>query len=416
MLRHIHNTYYNQLMLTIWTLGVTSGVTLLVSGNSLNFWLASQGVNKEAIGLFSLITLPYAFNFLWAPIIDSYRIPKLYNIFGQRKSWIIALQIPLVSSVLMISYIDPNQDIMLFAINAFIIAMLSSTQDIVLNAFRAELLDEKTQGPASGVYIFGYRVGMLIASSGAIALSVALPWTIIYKFFALIILICILLLFIISATTPSEDYNDHVRLKSVSQFFNNVLAPLGGVKILPLVLLFLILYRLSDNFIGVMINPFLLELGFSAIEIATIGKFFGISSAVIGGIVAGSIMKYIDIKRGLVLFGALHVLAHSLFIPLSIAGDNMLLLCLVIGAESFTGGMSMAAYIAFITSICSGKYKGTQYSFLSSMMGVSRATLPAISGFLVNEFGWTNFYIIITLISIPSIIILYFLPVNLRKN
>ena len=184
---------------------------------------------------------------------------------------------------------------------------------------------------------------------------------------------------------------------------------MGSKKHIILVLIFLILYRLPDNFIGMMINPFLLHIGYDEFEISIAGKFFGITNAIIGGLLAGFIMKYFNIFRSLLFFGALHALAHTLFILQEIYGKNIELLILVTGFESITGGMTMAAYIGFIASLCKGRFKATQYAFLSSMMGLSRSALPAFSGYVVTIIGWKMFYLFAALATIPSLVLVVYL-------
>jgi PAT family beta-lactamase induction signal transducer AmpG len=184
---------------------------------------------------------------------------------------------------------------------------------------------------------------------------------------------------------------------------------LGSPRYLMILLVFLVLYRLPDNFINAMINPFLLHTGFDAAEIATVGKFLGIMAAILGGLIASRIMHRVSALDSLLYFGVAHALAHSMFIALDMAGHNLPLLFIVMGFESITGGMVMAAYIAYITSLCSGKYRATQYAILSSMMGLSRAILPGISGFIVSEYGWQIFYLFASIATIPSLCLLRYM-------
>ena len=165
------------------------------------------------------------------------------------------------------------------------------------------------------------------------------------------------------------------------------------------------LYRLPDNFISTIINPFLIHLNYDELEIASIGKFFGISGAIIGGLIASSIMKNRNIINALLIFGVIHGIAHSFFIVQEIYGKNIYILFVVIGFESISGGMTMAAYIAFIASLCTGKFRATQYSFFSSMMGLSRSLFPAVSGYIVAVYDWQHFFIFVTIATIPSLLL-----------
>lgn len=397
--------------LPIFLCGIISGFTLLISGNTLNFWLAQTSSNLQAIGLFSLVSLPYAFCFIWAPILDTVKLPILHNCFGQRLSWIYLLQILLACSVYMMSILNPVNHLLSIAICALVVAFLSSTQDIVIGALRAEIIPLNSHGKVAGIYVFGYRIGMLLSSSGAIWLSTYFSWSVIYKIFAAIILLFPLLLQLtINArhTIHIENTSFDSKILSVS-FIMRMLSPIGTIKFIFIVLVFLILYRLPDNFINAMINPFLLTTGFTAIEIASVGKFLGVVAAIAGGLIGSYIMNRLSIYDSLFIFGAIHAVAHLMFIPQQIVGHNILMLFLVMGFESITGGMTMAAYIAFITSLCAGQYRATQYAILTSMMGLSRSILPSLSGFIVNIYGWKVFYFFTFLLTIPSLIVIFYL-------
>lgn len=396
--------------LPVGVMGLMSGITILISGNTMNFWLTQEGVDKTSIGIFALVSLPYAISFLWSPILDHFRIPILSKFFGMRFSWIVVLQICLSIAVYIISHISPIDNIELFGFVGFMISFLSSTQDVALGALRSKIVPAAKQGAVSGIYILGYRIGMLIASSGAIYTSVYLSWGEIYRIFANIILYFPVLLYIscinhmnilvdLNPVTDSQSCVSPQYYISLN-FWKKALLGVGPLSLVIFILAYLILYRLPDNFITIMINPFLIETGFNALQIATIGKFVGIITAIIGGMIASLVMRKMKIIDALLYFGIIHALSHLLFIFQNYMGDNIYSLFFVIGAESITGGMVMAAYIAFITSLCRGKYSATQYAFFSSMMGISRAILPSLAGLIVTYQGWNNFFIFITLLTI----------------
>jgi PAT family beta-lactamase induction signal transducer AmpG len=387
-------------------MGFISGMTLLLSGNTLNFWLAEYGIDKRSIGMFALISLPYAINFIWSPIVDHFKIPILSKFLGNRFSWLVAIQLSLSYFVYMLGSTNPKENLELFAIFGLSVAFLSSTQDVILGAIKSEIIPSEKQGMVSGIYIFGYRIGMLLGSSGAIYVSTFASWEEIYKIFALIIMYFPIILYIaihkyIHKNIATNKNNPAVYMGA--NFWKKALKEVGSMGLVITILIFLILYRLPDNFIGAMINPFLIETGFEALQIATVGKFLGIITAIIGGMFASYIMGKIKIIDALFYFGILHALSHLLFILQNQIGDNIYCLFLVIGTESITGGMVMAAYIGFITSLCRGKYRATQYAFFSSMMGISRSILPSISGFIVSDFGWNKFFLFVTIITIPPI-------------
>lgn len=401
-------------LFTLWLFGLISGFTLMISGNSLNYWLAKEHIDLQSIGIFAFILLPYSINFLWAPVFDSIKLGALGKALGHRLGWLVIIQIILAIFVLMLSFLSPQGNLILFAAIGFVIAFFSSAQDTILGALRTEIISKEAQGPASGVYIFGYRIGMLISSSGAIYLSASIGWNKIYQLFAIsIIIYSIILIFSIKHLRKELDQHQIIIRQSVgspstfntiTSFIKNILRPVGSFSYIILIVIFLILYRLPDNFINVMINPFLLHLGYDEFEIASASKFFGVISAIIGGVVASFIMKRKTILDSLLIFGIIHAVAHTLFIVQEIYGKNLLLLFMAIGFEGITGGMTMTAYIAFIASICQGKFRATQYSFFSSMMGLSRSIFPALSGYMVVKFGWYSFFVFITLATIPSLL------------
>lgn len=414
--------------------GINSGFTLMISGNTLNYWLAEEQIDIRTIGIFALISLPYAINFIWAPLLDSIHLGRLRLMIGHRLSWICLIQFLLFITILLISRINPKENLSYFAYLGFIISLLSSTQDTLLGALKTEIIVRESQGEVSGIYIFGYRIGMLISGSGAIYLSEYIAIGEIYFIFSLIVLIFpFILIFLVKYSLKyTEDkaplhieekkvsdtfYNYKIWIniqKSLVNFFNIILKSLE-YKQLILLVIFLILYRLPDNFINIMINPFLIYLGYSAKEIATTGKFFGMVTAIVGGLIASRVMRKKNIIDSLFLFGIFHALAHILFIFQEIYGKNLPLLFVVISIESITGGMTMAAYIAFIASLCHGKFRATQYSFFSSMMGFSRALFPAMSGYIVTDYGWRTFFAFTTIMAIPSLFLLFKIRPILKK-
>ena len=407
-----------KILFIVWLLGIMSGFTLMISGNTLNYWLAKENVNIKTIGIFALISLPYAINFIWAPIFDTKKLPIFNKMFGQRLSWVIMLQFFLSTAIYLMSTLNPLDELMPIAICGLMVSFLASAQDTVLGALRTELVQKNQQGEISGMYIFGYRIGMLLSGSGAIYISQYISWNLVYELFSMIVFIfpIILILFandlspiesglrtISSSNTPSTGKY------SIRNLIADIVNPIGHSKYIVFILIFLVLYRLPDNFITMMINPFLIHIGYDEFEISTAGKLLGITSAMLGGLLASFIMKKKNLFDSLLLFGSIHAVAHILFVVQDIYGKNLYLLFIMTGFESISGGMTMAAYIAYIASLCHGKFRATQYSFLSSMMGLSRAVLPAISGYIVASFGWTVFYLFTTLATVPSLVMILYL-------
>lgn len=397
--------------------GLMSGFALLISGNTLNFWLADAGVDIKSIGLFALVSLPYALSFLWAPIFDLVKVP-IISVVNTRNNWLYILQFMMVILTILLSMQDIEGSLVPIAFVSLMIAFCSSSQDLILGKIRANLVGENMQGSLSGLYIFGYRIGMLISSSGAIALSKYLDWSFIYKIIALVIAAFPIITSYMSSVQAKEDSGQECNMLVKIGFFEglrSVIKPIGAMYFIVFILCFLVLYRLPDNMINVMINPFLLHLGFDAFEIASAGKFLGVTSAIIGGFLGSYVMTKAGIYKGLLWFGIVHALAHLLFIIQLAVGDNILILFVVMGFESITGGMAMAAYMAYITLLSRGEYGATRYAILTSMMGFSRSIFASMAGFIVILCGWKMFFIFNFILSLPAILMLIVMKPELRK-
>ncbi|MCC2646262.1 MAG: ampG protein [Rickettsiaceae bacterium] len=394
-------------MLLVWLIGLLSGLSLMITSSTLNFWLAKSGVSVVNIGLFAIVSLPYAINFLWAPFIDYFEIPYFKQKFGVRQSWIISLSLFLAIGIYMLSLLDPKENLSIIAFISIIISFFSSSLDVVLGALRSEMLKDKEHGPASGIYLFGYRLGMIISKSGAIYLSYYLEWA---KIYHILLIILLTLIGCILYNIPHKDIKiaqkHNIAKSGIREFLKTILSPIGSIKFIIILLVFLILYRLPDNVLNNMISPFLLEIGFNEVEISLAGYLCGSIASIIGGMIAGIFIDRLGIYRSLLYFGGLHALGHMLFNLFGVFGKEIYLLSFVITIEGITGGMAMASYIALITSLCRGQYRGTQYSLFSAMMGVSRSLLPAFSGILVLQMGWSYFFFLVFILSLPSLYIL----------
>ena len=404
----------------IWLMGLMSGFSLMITGNTLNFWLAIEGIDIRTIGIFAVVTLPYALNFIWAPVFDVVKIPILHKLFGQRLSWVITIQILLSASIYLMSIYNPKVEIFKIACTAILVSFLSSSQDAALGGIRTEIVKKEDQIAISGVYIFGYRIGMVASNAGAIYISQYMSWNLVYELFSVIVIIFPILLILLSNNIKPVEFRadnslDLILIKNKNKFRNfisvigKVTRPVGSPKYIIFILIFLVLYRLPDNFISMMINPFLIHIGYPAVTIATAGKLFGTVSALIGGLLGGYIMKKRSVFDNLLLFGSIHAVAHILFVVQDIYGQNIYLLFIVTGFESISGGITMTAYIAFIATLCDGKFRSTQHAFFSSMMGLSRSIFPALSGYMVASFGWSVFFLFTTIAAVPALIMIPYL-------
>lgn len=412
--------------LIVWLMGLMSGFTLMITGNTLNFWLSDESIDIRTIGIFAIVTFPYAFNFVWAPIFDVVKVPILDKIFGQRLSWVIIIQILLSFSIYIMSLFNPKINTLEIACIAILVSFLSSSQDAALGGIKTEIVSKKDQVAISGIYIFGYRIGISASNIGAIFISHYISWHLIYELFSIVVIIFpILLIFLSNDIKPipikfdnSTDLTSNTsnnRIKKFISLIGKITKPVGSPKYVLIVLIFLVLYRLPDNFISVMINPFLIDIGYPKLTIAT-AKLFGTISVLIGGLLGSYIMRRHSVFDSLLLFGSIHAIAHILFVVQDIYGQNIYLLFIVTGFESISGGITMTAYIAFIATLCEGKFRSTQHAFFSSMMGLSRSIFPALSGYIVANLGWSIFFLFTTIATVPALIMILYLEKLQNKS
>lgn len=400
----IKNFTHLKVQVAILLIAISCGLSLVLSTCMLNFWLAKEQVAHSTISLFALINLPYCINFIWCPLLDKFNLPYLTKKLGHTLAWIFVLQIAVAIFVFALGCAHPDESLNEVAILAFIVALTSATYSSLANALRSEILRPKDQGAISGIYIFGYRAGMLIGGSGGIYASIHITWQEIYKLSALLILIIALVLPKLLGRRDQAHENTFGSKKIKLQ---DILKPIGSALFIATIFLFLILYRIPDNFITVMINPFLLEIGFTESKISIGSMLYSSIGVMSGGILGGYLMRRMNIVQALWYFGLIHCMAHLFFIVQSIVGKNLTLYLFTSVVEGVTGGMAMAAYISFITSICKGEYKTTQQALFSSVMGISRSVLPMVAGSLVAHMGWTSFFMLSTFISIISLCLLF---------
>lgn len=389
------------------------GMSLLLSGNTINFWLASNAIDPKTIGLFSLIVVPYVFKFLIAIFLAENKVIFFSRFFSHYKSWLVFSQIALSIILFAMGFLEPQNDLMIIAALGCLIAVFTVTQDIILNYNRIDVLEDSEQANGTAMYTIGYRIGLLFSGAGVIFLSSFLNWQIIYFSLAgLYAALTILVVFIFQEKTFFQQNH--------KKTWNNIfILPFTNIKHfnhIIWIITFLILYKLSDYMLTIMTNPFLLKIGYSAVEIATISKTFGIIMAILGGLVSGPIISKLSLRSSLVIFSVIHIGGHFFFIILALQEKSIAMLYFITAYEAITAGMMMTAYIAFISRLCHGQYTASQYALLSSCMGLSRAIFPSFSGIIVEQCGWINFFIVIVMISIVTAVFTFLIPKEIFKN
>ena len=405
--------YLNHKIIAILFLGIVSGLPLSLVLSTLTVWLAEDGVSKSAIGLFALITTPYVFKFMWSPLIDRLSLPLLSKYLGRRRGWLIFTQLFLAISIIALGIGNPAQNPWYMALWAFIVAVMSASQDIVIDAYRVEILEDKEQGAGAAMIVLGYRIGMLISSAGALYIAHYYSWFVAYFVMATLVvggMIISLLMAEPANQIPDNDNNASGLLTKITSWLTEaVIKPFTDIAKRQgwlIILLFILLYKLGDAFAGIMTNPFLIDLGFDKAQIATIVKIFGVASAVIGSFIGGVIVNRFDILKSLLICGILQMLSNLMFVLQAKIGYNTELLALVIAIENLSAGMGTTAFVAYISSLCNKQYTATQYALFSALASFGRSVFSASSGWFVERLGWEYFFILSTIIAIPALIML----------
>ena len=384
-------------MLVSFLMGFACGVPLLLTISVLQAWMKEEGVDLTVIGLFSLVGLPYTLKFLWAPVLDRYTILVL----GRRRGWLLVIQMLLVLAIAGLGMTSPARSPWLLAWMAFLVTFFSASQDIVVDAYRREDLNDNELGLGSSLYVNGYRVGMLLAGSGGLILADHISFRLVYLLMAASMTVGILTtLFcrepIVEACTP-QSFREAVILPFIDYFQRD-----GAL----LILLFILLYKIGDQMASTMTTPFYLDIGFTKTQIGAVAKLFGFWATIAGGLLGGIVLLRLGILRSLWIFGILQAVSTAGFSLLSLAGNNLALLAAVIGFENLSGGMGTAAYVAYMASLTNKKFTATQYALLSSLMGIPRVLASAPTGFMAKALGWTTFFVVCTLVALPGLLLI----------
>jgi len=403
-------SYFQPRVLLIAALGVLSGLPLGLLIDPLRYWLSEIGIEKSTIGLLSLVMLSYSLKMFWAPLVDRLRIPYL-NKIGQRKSWLILSQFLTFFCILAVGFIDPSQKLNVFVLFVLALSFFSATQDICVDAMRIELVDKKSIGEASAVYIIGYRLGAIFLSQViTFYIADAFGWSMAYFVIgSIFILSSILLIFVLPEPTRFEISYISIIKNPGLWFKDSFILPLSDLisryKEHLLLLLFLTFtYRLSDMFLGPMAMPFYQEIGFTKLEVAQITNFYGMWMTIIGGLFAGLTLHKYGLVRNMIA-GAIFVpLANIPFIFLNILGKDLNFLIFTITVDNFSQGFISVVGITFLSNMVSKTYTATQYALLFGLVVIPPNIISSGSGFVVESYGFQNFFILCAILGLPAII------------
>ncbi|YAF94976.1 MAG: AmpG family muropeptide MFS transporter [Nodularia sp. CChRGM 3473] len=404
--RSLLQVFGSRKMAALLLLGFSSGLPLFLTSRTLQAWMTVEKVDLTAIGLFSLVGLPYSLKFLWSPLLDRFAIP----ILGRRRGWLITIQIGLLIAIALMAVQQPKQALQLLAINAVAIAFFSATQDIAADAYRTDVLEELELGAGAAVFVLGYRVALLLTGSLALILADRISWSSVYLLMAVGMVIGIIATLLApepKETSPPESLAAAVILP-FGEFFQR-----QGVVQAFLILLFIVLYKLGDSFVNNMSTPFLLQTGFTQTDIGAIQGGMGLIATIVGTLAGGAFLSKMGLNRSLWLFGALQAVSNLAYYLLAQVGKNYQALVLTINIENFCAGLGTAAFVAFLMNMCNQRFSATQYALLSSFMAVSRDILVAPAGSLAKSTGWPLFFIISMVAAIPGLLLLpFFAPWN----
>lgn len=382
-------------------LGFSSGVPLYLTGSTLAAWLATEGVSKNAIALFALVALPYNLKWLWAPVLDRYSLPFL----GRRRGWMILAQLCLIATIMALGAADAPANPSTAAVIAIAVAFFSATQDILVDAYRTDLLDKNERGKGGAAYVTGYRIAMILASTGALLMADQMSWRTVYWILAALLTVGMVAA-VFAPTLPKMAPPRTLRLSFVeplSEFFRR-----RGALV---VILFVMLYKLGD-FVAMFMVPTMLfqELHFGLTEVALLQKFIGISATIVGAAIGGILVDRIGIRRGLLYFGLAQALANIGYVALAMTGKDYNVLVAAIAIDNICNGLGAAAFVAFLMSMCHKKYSAAQHALLASAMTVVARLITATSGLIIDGVGWAGFFGLTIVVAAPALILWKWLP------
>ena len=401
----IRRAMLNRRMLICIFTGFASGMPLYVLISLVPAWLRTEGVGLKEIGFFALIGLPYIWKFVWSPLLDRYSLSLFTYKPGLRRSWMLSTQVLLLVTIGALGFLDPLTQLWPIAWLCLGIAFLSATQDIVLDAYRRQILPDQELGLGNSIHVNAYRVGGLIPGSLSLVLSDFLPWETVFLITAAFVLVGIALT--LSIKEPPCTHQQPATLQAaIVEPFNEFFSR-QGVQQALLILAFMLLYKLGDSMATALATPFYLDMGFSKTEIGIVAKQAALWPMIIGGIAGGILMLKIGINRALWLFGFVQIISILGFAVLARVGGGLWLLGLVIGFEYLGVGLGTAAFVAFIARTTNPAFAATQFALFTALTAVPRTVASAATGIIVEGVGWENFFYMCTLIAIPGMLLLF---------
>ncbi|WOH65905.1 AmpG family muropeptide MFS transporter [Bradyrhizobium sp. BWA-3-5] len=415
--------YLQPRVLVVLMLGFSSGLPLALSGSTLLVWMRESGVDLGTIGLFALVGTPYTLKFLWAPLVDALHVPIFTRAFGRRRGWLVFSQLLLIGAILLLALTDPARSPLFVALGALLVATMSSTQDIVVDAFRVESLPESEQAAGMASYVAAYRIGMLVSTAGALFIVTGFESTGITRgaawmwgYVAMAALVLIGTITALVATEPDQSARAEAATRSESAFSRVSHAAIGAFSEFLTrrdafaALAFVVLFKFTDAFSGTMTAPFVIDLGFTRNDYAAIVKGVGLAATLIGGFAGGFVARRYSLAASLWIGGVLQAIANLSFSWLAFVGVNQWALAFAITAENFTSAIGTVIFVAYLSALCRNPlHTATQYALLTALAAVGRTYLSSGAGYVAKATGWPMFFVICVLVAIPSLILLAWL-------
>jgi PAT family beta-lactamase induction signal transducer AmpG len=406
-------------------LGFSAGLPFLLVFSTLSAWLRDEGVERSVIGFFSWVGVTYSIKVFWAPVIDRLPLPFLTGLLGKRRSWMLLAQLGIVAGLIGMGSSDSHTQLQQIALFAVWVAFCSATQDVVIDAYRIESVDPEYQGAMAATYVLGYRIALLVAGAGAFYIADYASWGVAY--FVMAIAMLVGLVTTLCLKEPEHGHVNDTQLEKnggakhqniwrrlLTSFSSAVLSPFveffsRNGKIGLLILMLIAVYKMSDITMGVMANPFYLDLGFSKKEIADVTKIFGFFMTIAGAALGGALVIRYGIMRPLLLGAVMVAVTNLLFAVLTVSEPSLLLLAGVVSADNLSGGIATSVFIAYLSSLTSTAYTATQYALFSSLMTLPAQLLGGFSGIVVDSYGYTVFFIYASTVGLPAIALVFLL-------
>jgi MFS transporter, PAT family, beta-lactamase induction signal transducer AmpG len=391
---------FTRKMLTCIFLGFSSGMPLYVLISLVPAWLRSSHVDLGTIGLFALIGLPYTWKFLWSPLMDRFKLPFL----GRRRGWALFTQVVLLLSIGVLGYFNPSTSLQTIVVIVFIVSLFGASQDIVVDAYRRELLADDELGTGTSIFVNAYRISGLVPGSLALIVADYQPWSVVFWVTAAFMLVGIVTTLTIREVSDDALAPHTLRQAVIDPFveFFSRDGLLSGLAILA----FLFLYKLGDNMATALATPFYIDMGYSLSEIGSVAKVAGLWASIAGGVLGGILMLKLSINRALWLFGFVQFFTILPFVWLSQAGHTLTGLFVVVSGEYLGIGLGAIALTAFMARETSKAFTATQFALFTSFIAIPRTVANASTGFIVEAVGWTQFFIICTIAAIPGMLLL----------